>query len=382
MKCSMRRVLAVNVAGVAALALGACVGSTEPASNVTNVSAQLNARGYTDDGPATWWWEYDTVRSDLGSTDDTEVCGNPPQPDRRCGPASGGSASSPVPLSVTVRGLDPSTTYYFRACGQDDNDSGPTCAQTRSFTTLPGITFDYTGAARSWTVPPGVSSVAFDVFGAQGAGAEGVGLGGEARATIPVSPGQVLQINVGGRSDSSTGGFNGGGDGGVPTSLGRPGFGGGGASDVRVSPFGLAQRIIIAGGGGGTAGEGLFPGGPGGSGGGASGADGASNPMGDAAGPGRGGTPTAGGGGGQGVAGGTNGTAGTLGGGGRGGAGHCHNPGCGGGGGGGGGRYGGGGGGGGFAGGGGGGGGSGLGPAGVVFETGVQVGNGRVVISY
>ncbi len=353
----MTRSLLATVSGIAAVAFAGCVGSTEPASNVTNVSAQLNARGYTDDGPASWWWEYDTVQSELGTSNDTEVCGNPPQPDRRCGPASGGSSSNQVPLSVTVRGLNPSTTYYFRACGQDDNDTSPTCAQTRSFRTLPGISFDYTGAPRTWTVPAGVSSVTFDVFGAQGAGAEGVALGGEARATIPVSPGQVLQINVGGRSDSSAGGFNGGGDGGVPTFLGRPGFGGGGASDVRVSPFGLAQRIIIAGGGGGTPGEGLGPGGAGGAGGGSSGADSSPSPFQDA-GPGRGGTPTGGGAGGQGASGGTSGTAGTLGQGGQGGAGHCHSPGC------------------------GGGGGSGFGPAGVVFETGVQVGNGKVVISY
>ena len=94
--------LAVCVlAGVAVLS--ACAGSTEPATNVTNVSAQLNAKGYTNDGPATWWWEYDTNQADLGTANDTEVCGNPPEPDRRCGPASGGTQNSQVALSVTVK---------------------------------------------------------------------------------------------------------------------------------------------------------------------------------------------------------------------------------------------------------------------------------------
>ena len=110
----------------AVLGLGACVGATEPATNVTNLSAQLNARGYTDDGPATWWWEYDSVKSDLGTANDTELCGTPPEADRRCGPAAGGSRSNQIPLSVTATGLTPNTTYYFRLCGQDNNDPSGT----------------------------------------------------------------------------------------------------------------------------------------------------------------------------------------------------------------------------------------------------------------
>ena len=131
----MKRFLTVPVA--LALVFSACAGSTEPASNVLNVSAQLNAKGYTNDGPATWWWEYDTVQSDLGTANDTEVCGSgtgPRRPIGRCGPATGGSASNQIPLNVVVTGLTPNTTYYFRACGQDTNDPGPTCASTRSFT--------------------------------------------------------------------------------------------------------------------------------------------------------------------------------------------------------------------------------------------------------
>ena len=40
------------------------------------------------------------------------------------------------------------------------------------------LTFNYTGAAQTWTVPAGVSSATFDAFGAQN--------GGRATATIAV----------------------------------------------------------------------------------------------------------------------------------------------------------------------------------------------------
>ena len=63
----MRRPLAVLILVGSVLGLVACSGGTDPATNVTNVSAQLNAHGHTTGEPATWWWEYDTVQSDLGT---------------------------------------------------------------------------------------------------------------------------------------------------------------------------------------------------------------------------------------------------------------------------------------------------------------------------
>jgi acid phosphatase type 7 len=39
---------------------------------------------------------------------------------------------------VTVQGLQASTTYYFRACGQDVNDASASCARILSFTTTSG----------------------------------------------------------------------------------------------------------------------------------------------------------------------------------------------------------------------------------------------------
>ena len=246
-------------------------------------------------------------------------------------------------------------------------------------------TFNFTGAAQSWTVPEGVTQATFDVYGAQGGseagGRAGGGLGGKASATIAVTPGNTLQINVGGAGNpgvgggaGGAGGFNGGAAGGNGCFSG-PG-GGGGASDVRSGDFELADRVIVGGGGGGAGG---FVGGAGGFGGGSQGGPGGNSGSGSGGG---GGTSTIGGAGGVGEGGGADGDDGSIGTGGSGGAAPCldsvDDAG-----GGGGGYYGGGGGGGGGFAGGGGGGGSGFGPSGVVFsEGGVRSGNGLVTITY
>jgi hypothetical protein len=101
-------------------------------------------------------------------------------------------------------------------------------------------TFGYTGQVQNWTVPPGVTSATFDVFGAAGgAGANsgfssfplGGGQGGEATVTIAVAPGATYDIYVGGPGASGAsasaspgggGGFNGGAGGGAtPLALRR-----------------------------------------------------------------------------------------------------------------------------------------------------------------
>ena len=109
----------------------------------------------------------------------------------------------------------------------------------------------------TFTNPPGVTSVTFAAFGAQGGSFAPFrfgGLGGSGTSAVSVTPGQILQVNVGGvgGNDNSAvpnGGFNGGGSGGDATVNGA---GGGGASDVRTSPFGLADRVVVGGGGGGV----------------------------------------------------------------------------------------------------------------------------------
>jgi hypothetical protein len=151
-------------------------------------------------------------------------------------------------------------------------------------------TFNFTGGMQTFIVPPGITDITIECYGAQGATASGIGgEGGFATGSLAVVPGQVLNIFVGGQATGSTGGYNGGGDGADNAG------GGGGASDVRVGGTALANRVIVAGGGGGGGAQGCpnpYPGGNGGQGGGGAGTAGANSPSG---GGGQGGTLGAGG---------------------------------------------------------------------------------------
>jgi len=116
-------------------------------------------------------------------------------------------------------------------------------------------TYNFTGGTQTFTVPCGVTSVFIQTWGAQGgsgalggnsvAGGSG-GLGGYAEGFLAVTPGDVLNIFVGGQGSTPTGGFNGGANGGS-TNAG----GGGGATDVRFNGTAESNRVITAGGGGG-----------------------------------------------------------------------------------------------------------------------------------
>jgi len=238
-------------------------------------------------------------------------------------------------------------------------------------------------------VPPGVTQMTFDLYGAQGSGGNAVssgGLGGRTAATLDVTPGVTLQLNVGGAGNNGVHpGYNGGGNHGPSTGGGV----GGGATDLRLNDG--TTKLLVAGGGGGGGADSLgVIGGNGGPGGGmtspdGAGSDGTAHGLALGGGGGGGGSDAAGGMGGAGGAGafsGSPGSDGALGQGGQGGDGFAF-----GGGGGGGGLYGGGGGGGGGgttgnAPGGGGGGGSSFGPVGTTFEIGVQSGDGSAVVTY
>ncbi|MFZ4656017.1 MAG: InlB B-repeat-containing protein, partial [Caldilineaceae bacterium] len=252
-------------------------------------------------------------------------------------PAPTATATQPAPTATDTPTATPSAT--------NTPTSTPTATPTATATSTstpvtPGSqTFNFTGAAQQFTVPAGVTSVTIQADGAQGNDfAAGGGEGGTVQATISVTPGETLYVYVGGQGgartggDGGAGGFNGGGAGGSGV-LG--GYGGGGASDVRQGGNGLANRAVVAGGGG-SLGAG---GGIGGDAGYPVGADGISP---GSVGSGSGGTQAGGGTGGAGFVGGSNGIDGSLGSGGTGGDGSQFE----GGGGGGGGYYGGGGGGG------------------------------------
>lgn len=133
------------------------------------------------------------------------------------------------------------------------------------------VTFNYTGSAQTWVVPPCVTKVTVTVNGAAGGtGGETSnnsqdigGDGGSVVGVLNVTTGTTLNIYVGGQGEDGTpsngggtGGWNGGG-------FGLQGYyppppwlwfagGGGGASDIRVGGTALANRVVVGGGGGGA----------------------------------------------------------------------------------------------------------------------------------
>ncbi|HSK49564.1 MAG TPA: hypothetical protein VK889_03620, partial [Solirubrobacterales bacterium] len=127
------------------------------------------------------------------------------------------------------------------------NLSGPTCDSS-----ICTVTYRYSGAEETWTVPPGVSGADFTVDGASGGPPTFTsfgGRGGEVEAPIePLLAGQEVTLSVGGEGQShaegGAGGFNGGGD-------GTFGAGGGGYSSVAI---GSTLKLLAGAGGGGGAG--------------------------------------------------------------------------------------------------------------------------------
>ena len=107
---------------------------------------------------------------------------------------------------------------------------------------LAQTTFSYTGAAQTYTVPPGVALLTISACGAQPSAGAPAGKGGFIKAWISVTEGTTLYVYVGG-----TGGYNGG---------GGKGYMGGGGTDIRSASGGsdgstnTNTRLVVAGGGG------------------------------------------------------------------------------------------------------------------------------------
>ena len=108
------------------------------------------------------------------------------------------------------------------------------------------LDFSAIDAVQTWTVPEGVTSIQVNAYGSKGLPASSQpakgysGKGGTVTATLNVTPGQVLNIFVGG-----TNSWNGGGN-------SAAGNRGGDATDVRIGGTGLLNRVLVAGGGGGS----------------------------------------------------------------------------------------------------------------------------------
>ena len=221
-------------------------------------------------------------------------------------------------VNVNIRGVAPTVNITYTPNPYCKDDTLLLNAYVPDYVAGGSRTFSYTGSMATYTVPIGVTVLTIDAAGAQGGtGATGVGgLGGRVQTSLAVTPGQVLNIFVGGAggSMSNTPGYNGGGyNPGTPypSNIG----GGGGATDIRTGGTALTDRIVVAAGGGGGGYNGCTD--NGGAGGGTTGVAGN---IGCGTSPAGGGTPIGGGAGGT-YSGWTSGLVGTLGVGGSGGSG-------------------------------------------------------------
>jgi hypothetical protein len=181
------------------------------------------------------------------------------------GKVAGSVTDYQVPGGVIVK----DKLYSWEVMTWDDSDEPSPWSSPEYFKLLEQaavgdkFTFGYTGTPQTFTVPGNVTKVKLEAWGAEGGKVSSNypgGKGGYAFGEYATVPGTTLMIFVGGKGvDGSNysrfgtpGGWNGGGNGGDGYSSG--GAGGGGASDVRVFPFDLASRILVAGGGGGRTG--------------------------------------------------------------------------------------------------------------------------------
>nr|DAF97032.1 MAG TPA: Glycine rich protein [Siphoviridae sp. ctg6c78] len=127
------------------------------------------------------------------------------------------------------------------------------------------LKYEYTGAARSVTLPAGTYKL--EVWGAQGGNYETNygGAGGYSVGTLTITQNTDFYIYVGSQPASTSttrttthGGYNGGGAGCNRDYNGTYtyGQGGGGGTDIRIGQDSLYARVIVAGGGGGSASNG------------------------------------------------------------------------------------------------------------------------------
>jgi hypothetical protein len=150
-------------------------------------------------------------------------------------------------------GLALGTPYYYKvvAVGPSGESLGTQVSATPGWTK--SAAFSCTRAAQTFTVPSGITALQIDAVGARGSASSASfgGRGGRVQGGLAVTPGQILQVNVGCSTGTAAAGFNGGAAG------ASTGGSGGGASDLRVptgSPvtYPLANRVWVAGGGGGS----------------------------------------------------------------------------------------------------------------------------------
>ena len=115
------------------------------------------------------------------------------------------------------------------------------------------MTYNYLGSVQSFTVPMWVTSITVDAYGAVGGVCVGVGTacglggrGGRLQALISVTPGEQLDIRIGGAGSATAASpFNGGGGCAVTSSNFLAS--GGGATDIRPIGSTIDLAYVIAG---------------------------------------------------------------------------------------------------------------------------------------
>ncbi len=115
-------------------------------------------------------------------------------------------------------------------------------------------TLMFTGSMQMFIVPAGVDTLTIESWGAEGGnGGFTTGKGAYTKGSIAVNQGDTFYVYVGGQGGVPAAGYNGGGVGGNGPTTTTAG-GGGGASDIRFGDTLLTSRIMVAAGGGGSGG--------------------------------------------------------------------------------------------------------------------------------
>jgi hypothetical protein len=131
----MRRVLCATVV-CGGLALVGCVGITDPATNVGQMTARLNAHGRTDDTSAHFYFRYANQEADLP----TAAAKRTPT---RTVPAHRPDNGEFGYFGENVTGLSPGRNYFFELCGGDDKPGAPDwCGGRQRFFTEPSSSQD------------------------------------------------------------------------------------------------------------------------------------------------------------------------------------------------------------------------------------------------
>lgn len=119
-RARLRRPLLAALLLVMPVALAACQGGSSPPSFVTNTSVQFNGYMKADQGDAYYYFQYGSTTG-YGSVTPTRTV----------------TSGATVTINEVAAGLQPSTTYHWRMCGNDVS-KGSICDQDHTVQTSAG----------------------------------------------------------------------------------------------------------------------------------------------------------------------------------------------------------------------------------------------------